>query len=126
MNNILKNNNIKSTFPREKILEIFQKNDQITIQDIKEQCPNVDISTIYRTIDLFIDKSLIIKLVYNNEIVYSLKTNHEHFLNCVKCHKRIKIESCPFEELEYDGFKILNHTILIEGICSKCQKNTKC
>lgn len=124
MNSVLKDNNIKSTIPRVKILDVFQNNSEVTIDDIKNNCSDIDQSTIYRTLELFEDKNIIIRLVSEKRIVYSLRSNHDHYLNCVKCHKKIKLDTCPFEQSEYDGFKILSHTVMIEGICPKCQKKS--
>lgn len=130
MNEILKNNNLKSTRQRLLILNVIKQLDiDATLKNIVEQTKkDLDKSTVYRIIDLFIEKGIIIKFVnYNEEVYYSLKESHNHYFVCVKCHKKELIKSCPIKEIEclYEdekGYKILNHTVLINGICKNCQK----
>lgn len=74
--------------------------------------------------ELFLEKNLIDKILLNQVIVYTLKEHHRHYLNCIKCHKKVAIKNCPFDYEELEGFKIINHTINIEGICNNCQKKS--
>lgn len=120
---ILKKNNLKVTNSRVQILNI------INVLDIdatnKNILDNVDIdkSTVYRIIELFINKNVVEKnLNYQDEVYYSIKQEHMHFIRCVKCHKKEQINICPVSDLEEKGYTIINHKIEIDGICNNCSK----
>ena len=58
------------------------------------------------------------------------KDEHCHILECIKCHKRILLDFCPYHEVNKDiysktGFKVQEHNITIYGFCSSCQ-NKEC
>lgn len=112
---------IKATNQRIEILEIIKNNNEISIKNLCKKLSHIDRSTIYRTIDLFLDKNVINKVLINKEIFYEIKEEHKHYLKCVKCHKRIVINNCPFDCEQIEGFKVLNHSINIDGICDNCQ-----
>lgn len=124
---LFKSKNLKLTKQRRIVLDLISLlKDEATAKNIASRCINdVDNSTVYRIIDLFMERGLLDKnLNYNNEIYYSLKEEHGHYFTCIKCHKKEKIE-CPLEVVENKlevnkGYKILNHTVQIEGICKKC------
>lgn len=124
-------NKIKNTKQRKMvIIKIDELKDRATFKNISEKLKDsMNSSTIYRIIDMFLERNIIEKIVnYNEEIYYAIKEEHGHYFNCIKCHKKEKIEICPIEkiesDLETDGYQILNHTIQIDGICKEClQKN---
>lgn len=126
---ILKNNNIKITKQRKLVLDIIINN-SFTIKDIENKCNNkVDRTTIYRILDLFLDKNVVHKKVnINNEIYYEINNNkHIHYINCIKCHKKEEIDICPIEEttkelISNKHYKLISHYIELNGICSDCQK----
>lgn len=124
---VLKENNLKVTKQRVLVLNtINDLNNNATIKNIlKENYGQLDKSTIYRIIDLLLANNIIDKEInFDNEIIYQLKKNHKHILNCVKCHNRVEVTECPFENEIHNiaGFTILNHSLNIDGICQKCQK----
>ena len=70
-----------------------------------------------------IEKNIIeTSINYKNELYYQIKQEHKHYIKCIKCHKKEEINICPVEDLEKKGFKIITHTIEIDGICNKCQE----
>lgn len=128
---LFKKNNIKNTKQRYLVYNIvLNSNEEATIKYIYDKCSNeVDLATIYRIIELFISKELFIKnLDYEGTIYYVVNSfKHEHYLNCIKCRKKEKIDFCPVEEMEQNiekenGFHIINHNIEFSGICHDCQK----
>ena len=122
---LFKEKNIKLTKQRKLVFEIIEKLEDATIKDIQDNCINqMDNSTIYRIIDLFLEKNIIIKNIDDNKVYYSInKHEHKHYIYCVKCHKKTMIEICPISNIEKTGYKLLSHQIKINGICSNCQKN---
>ena len=127
IDNILKSNDLKITNQRKQILSIINElNDNATIKNIIKNSKDIDKSTIYRIIELLINKNIIDKDInINNEIFYYINESHSHYVTCVKCHKKEKIDICPFDKINKDltknGYQILTHKIEIMGICKKCQ-----
>lgn len=125
---IFKNNNLKLTNQRKQIYNtILNSHNNITIKEIISNNQDIDPSTIYRIIKVLLEHNIIIKDIdYNNEIYYKINETHNHYINCIKCHKKIEIEECPIIEvekkLENNGFHIINHKIEINGICDSCNK----
>ncbi|MBQ2070483.1 MAG: transcriptional repressor, partial [Bacilli bacterium] len=49
-----------------------------------------------------------------------------HVLICTKCHKTVKLEGCPYHEVNeaiesQTGFVLQDHNTEIYGICPDCQ-----
>lgn len=124
MINILKENDLKITKQRIELLNMINILDEdATIKNISAKL-KIDISTIYRIIDIFLEKNIIEKNInYENKIYYKIKENHKHYIKCIKCHKKIEIEFCPIEKFDDNRFKIINHKVEIEGVCSNCDKS---
>lgn len=121
--NILKRNNLKVTKQRIDVLEAIVKlEDDATITNIINNC-NIDKSTIYRILNTFVKHNIVIKDVnYDNNDYYMLKSNHKHYIKCVKCNKIKKLDSCPFDNIKFSDYEIINHSLKIEGICKECKK----
>lgn len=121
MEQLLRENNLKVTKQRLEILNLINElDDNATIKNIANKI-KIDNSTMYRIVELLLEKNIIEKNInYNNEIYFKIRENHIHYIRCIKCHKKEKIEICPIENIEEKGFKILNHKIEIDGICNDC------
>lgn len=119
-----KEKNIKLTKPRKQIFEIIDSLEDASFKDIEDKCKkSMNKSTIYRVLELFLEKEVITKNIDNNNITYSINKNeHKHYIYCVKCHKKTNIDICPIDEIKDSGYKLLSHQIKINGICPTCQK----
>lgn len=122
MNSLLKEHNIKATNQRVDILNTLINKESVTIKEIEELNKEIDPSTIYRTLSLFIDNNIIDKRIEDNQIVYEIKQKHKHYINCIKCHKKEELTNCPFDEKSMNGYMIVEHQVNIKGICKDCQK----
>jgi len=96
---------------------------------IKKQGSSVNLSTVYRTLDLMESKSVVNKIVMmDGKARYELTVDgHRHHLVCTNCHKSVPIDFCPLENMEKDigmrsDFDITGHKIEIYGICPNCKK----
>ena len=120
---ILKEHGLKETKQRLEIVELFKNNNALTVKEIKNLV-DMDNSTIYRIIELFVRHNILIMDVDDNqEIRYALRTHHKHHLKCIKCHNIVEIDECPLENSKsLNGFIILDHHLDVEGICKDCQK----
>ena len=121
---LLKKNNLKVTKQRVNLLEsIIKLEDNATIHNIVNSV-DMDKSTIYRIINTLITNNVIEKDInYDNIDYYKIKSNHKHYIKCVKCKKISKLEKCPFDNINVDDFEIINHSLKIEGICKECKES---
>lgn len=116
--NILKNS--ESSLSAEKIYQIFTERNE-----------NINLSTVYRTLELFVEKEIIEKITLNDGVFsYRLKKqNHRHHLRCDICHKEIEIP-CPMSQIEEivqneTGFTLTQHDLVLKGVCKECKKKRK-
>lgn len=130
---LLKAKNLRVTKQRKQILQILEvENNPISAEEIYNKLKdlsNMDLSTIYRNLNILEDKNILLKTTNIDGISYYQLNNdqHKHFVTCNICHKKFLIENCPIHELEDSieketGFKITGHNFEFTGICPACQK----
>ncbi|MCI1244555.1 MAG: transcriptional repressor [Bacilli bacterium] len=122
----------KNTKGRQAILAFLRKSDYpVTAVKIYNAAKKegINFSTVYRCLNFFVGKGLIHKEVSPDHVsLFSLASHPDkHVIVCLKCHKRVEIEGCPYEEANKalekgTGFKIVDHNAEIYGICPECQK----
>ena len=126
----------KITPQRIEILNIFlnNKNEHFTAEDIlnKLDASKTGQATVYRTLELFCQAGILKKVNFKNEEfsrydLLDLDGKHfHHHLICNKCGKVIEINDDLLDHIEDKvqndyHFIILNHELIINGICSECQ-----
>lgn len=123
MDELLRNHNLKVTKQRIDVLNaINELKLDASIKNIISKL-SIDQSTVYRTLNTLESNHIIDKSVMDNEVIYLIKEEHQHYFKCVKCNSITEIEHCPMDlSQELDGFKILSHSLIVDGICNKCQK----
>ena len=125
-----------SVWTRSVILDILKNSEEsLTAEEMfllaKDIDETISLSTIYRTLTLFVEKNLLIKMssIEENLAKYSLnKADHAHYLVCLGCKEKIEINYCPLsvyeEKLEETyNFEITGHKLEIFGYCQKCLEN---
>lgn len=126
---------IKPTKSRKIVYEIIKNaNKPLSASSIfelvKKDNPDIWLSTIYRTLDVFVKHNIFIKfdMIINNEPISIYKLNdqkHTHFAICSNCNKLLSVINCPLENynlvLEEANFKITSHKMEIYGLCKNCQ-----
>jgi Fur family transcriptional regulator, ferric uptake regulator len=130
----LKKNNIKVTKARIYIMELLLNSDcAITADFIYESSLdkklNIDLSTVYRTLELLEAKSLVDKFDLGegmNSFILK-KLGHKHIVECSKCHRELEID-CPMNQIDElirnkTGFTPIEHELNIKGICEECKKH---
>ncbi|WP_027626179.1 Fur family transcriptional regulator [Clostridium lundense] len=129
----LRNNGIKVTKGRINIIEILQEcNSAVTVEYIYEQCKNrnvnLDLSTVYRSLELFNNKDIVDKFdLGHGKYNYIINPDkHKHILECTVCHKEVEID-CPIRQVEEliknkTGFTISENELdlKLKGICRDC------
>lgn len=132
---VLKREGVKSTRHRNAILELLEQSESpLTAEQLfimlKEKTASINLSTVYRTLDTFASKNLVIKSnrVDDGKIRYELNQHeHKHHLFCVGCHKMISLEECPIGELQRTlkkdlDFEVTGHNLEIFGYCHNCRR----
>lgn len=122
---IFKLKNIKLTKQRKKIYQTVELLKEAELKDIQKECHGeMDNSTIYRIVELFVEKGIFIKNLDNDlNICYIINSNeHKHYINCIKCHQKTEIDFCPADKVNDLGYELISHQIQINGICHNCQK----
>ena len=130
---ILRAKEIKITKGRIEILNILKNSEKsLSAEKIYQICRdnniNINLSTIYRTLELFEEKEITEKITLNDGVFsYKLKgKTHRHHLQCDICHKEVEVP-CPMLQIQEmvqnsTGFTLTDHDLVMKGICKDCQK----
>lgn len=134
-NDFLKNKGLKVTRGRIEILHVLSQADKsMSVEAILDECKlngvEINLSTVYRGVELFEEKGIIDKFALNDGVFsYRIKgEEHKHLLQCSICHKEIEVP-CPMKQIEEivqteTGFTLLEHNLVMKGVCEEC-KNPK-
>lgn len=121
---------MRMTAQRKQILALFQKTSEpLSAELIMEKLPSnsLNLSTIYRTLDLFFTEGMISKSFMNHTAYYYLNhKEHHHYMICIRCQKMYEID-CHINHVAEDiakrhDFKITHHDMTVYGYCRDCQK----
>ncbi len=124
---------IKNTKQRNILLDILKEKEPLTAEEIfikaRKKDKNINLSTIYRTINIFVSKGIATKLNIEreNKSMFQLNTmDHQHYIRCISCNKKISIDDCPIKGYKYfleesTDFHIIGHNLEIYGYCPKCK-----
>lgn len=124
---------MKKTQQRLWVLEVLQYSVKpLNISEIslllKTSGNMICLSTVYRIIELFVRKGLVIKTNIMNykAAVYELnRSQNKQYAVCINCQKVIPITGNPIEiaipSLTESNFRILSHSLEIYGFCIDCQ-----
>lgn len=129
----LESKGIQPSYQRIKILEyLIKKRNHPSVdliyKDLVGEIPTLSKTTIYNTLNLFIEKGFVRAItIEGNEVRYDLITvPHVHF-KCLKCGRIYDVylhtDICGLEELEeIDGHKVIETHIYMKGICRECRR----
>lgn len=134
--NDLRKLGLKVTGPRVKILSIFETSHnrhlsaEAVYQQLQQQGDNVSLATIYRVLTQFEMAGLLLRHHFDSDhAVYELNTEEHHdHLVCTQCavvHEFVdaEIEQRQIRIAEKAGFQIADHSLIIYGLCKKCQRS---
>jgi len=136
---LLKSKNLKYTKQREVILNTIYKNaGHHTPEDIlmliKKDYPKekIGIATIYRTLSLFEDASLVESISFGKDgKKYEIGHRHHHdHLICIECGEIIEFVDEIIEKQQKIvsskyNFHMIDHTMQIVGYCQTCYNKKK-
>jgi len=125
---------MKNTQGRNRVLDILEKIVfPLTAEDIylklKEQSIVINLSTVYRILDLFVIKGIAIKSTssVSNKAQFEIaKKEHNHHIICIHCKKMLTLEGCPLKCYEKKlkdktQYNITGHKLEIFGYCPDCK-----
>lgn len=137
----LKQKGYKLTPQRRAIVDtiIEKEGEHLTTEEIydevKKNCPEIGLATVYRTIILLEELGVICKLDLDDgcsryELVHKNEGHRHHHLVCNECKGVMEVQDDLLDELEEEversyGFKILDHSVKFFGVCRKCQSEIK-
>lgn len=134
MHSLLTKTGLKKTIPRLTVLKVLHlAKNPLTAEEIYLNChkyqKSINLSTIYRILDVFLEKGLVIIpfIKDNTTACYTINHHkHKHYLICQECNKIIDIDFCPFTEIankieNETNYIITNHKFELVGICPNCQ-----
>jgi Fe2+ or Zn2+ uptake regulation protein len=131
---LLKKQQLKVTSQRKAIIRVLQStNSVLSAQDIFSEViktlPGINFSTIYRNLDVLLDRGIICKITpQSGGVLYELrlKEGHHHHVICKKCGASIPLEYCPMKDIQRKltekGFTPTEHRFEIYGYCDECNK----
>jgi len=126
---------LRLTPQRQVVLSVLHKmQGHVTVEEIhawvREENPSVDLSTVYRTLELLQDVRLVGCLDLGDGLRgYELLSvhGHHHHLRCRACGKLIRLEAHEVQPLlehfqETYGFETDAEHLVIPGLCQECRE----
>ncbi|MCX7746834.1 MAG: transcriptional repressor [Clostridia bacterium] len=135
--NILTKKGCKNTKSRKAVIHVLEKAEapmsaEEIYLSVKGLGTSVNLSTVYRTLELMESKGLVNKSIMSEgKARYELSgEGHRHHLICTNCNKMVPIEVCPIEALEdkvgkKTNFEITGHKLEFYGVCPECKKENE-
>lgn len=133
-NDALKHSGLKCTRRRVAVLEVLDKKEQPIAAEqvyieLKEKCISINLSTVYRILEVFTDVNLVKKSLIGEDsrVFFELnRMKHKHQLICLKCRKMFSVEGCPLGDYEKKltdktGFEAIGHKLEFYGYCQNCK-----
>lgn len=125
---------LKITNPRLKILQILEKNEsrhlsaEAIYKSLIDLGEEVAFATVYRVLTQFEDHGIVKRHYFEGGYsVFELAqmSHHDHLI-CEKCNTIVEFVDEVIEQHQRDiaqhaGFRITNHSLIIYGICEKCE-----
>ncbi len=113
----------KATPQRMSVLRTLAKEQHQTLEDIRTQCPEVGLVTVYRTLDLLVGLGIVRRLDLGDGARYELAEDHHHHMICEQCGEISEFEQCPLDPGRLpagDGFEVRSHSLEVYGRCAAC------
>lgn len=129
---IIRSNGLRITPARVAVLKILENSIQpldipSIFKEVSKHHVDADQTTIYRIIESFIQKDLVVRLqLQEKKFYYERKKKDHHHAICKYCGIIVDIGRCSMKRAEQNvegklGFRIENHTLEFFGVCRACQ-----
>lgn len=125
---ILKENSLKITKARQKILNIFLSSRKpISAKEVKAKAKNIDEVTIYRNLEELCRAQIITRISISKDRSYfELVNHHHHHVVCNTCGRIEDLDDClatketSVLKKSKNFANILSHSLEYFGICRAC------
>jgi Fur family ferric uptake transcriptional regulator len=128
----LKSSGLKATFPRLKVLEVFQRGERrhMSAEDVYRVLLNegadIGLATVYRVLMQFEQAGLLRRSNFESgRSVFELDEGHHHdHLVCLSCGRVEEFYDAEIEQrqrlvAQQHGFTLEDHTLALYAVCSK-------
>ena len=102
-------------------------------ENLRESGNNTGIATVYRTVNLLVEKKLVncVRLQDAIQRYEAADTAHHHHFHCEICDKVYVIKGCYLHFHNEDqkipeGHTINSHEITFHGVCRNCKSDLSC
>lgn len=96
-------------------------------QEVQRDMPTISFNTVYKTLEIFCQRGLVIKVNPLHEVArYDAETDHHAHLICQQCHFIVDLTDeeapvPPLSEKSQAGFLLERHSLIFWGSCPQCQ-----
>lgn len=129
MTDLLKKYGIKRTQQREELLRILTESRvPMTAEEIFKGTKQISLATVYRTLETFCDKGVLVKIsVGNAEKKYyePAREAHRHYAVCLECGKLEHVDVCPVHDIAIGDFEVTGHRLELYGYCAACREKIR-
>lgn len=98
-------------------------------QEVRRQLPAISFNTVYKTLEIFYQKGLVLKVNPLHEVArYDGETNRHVHLVCRRCQRIVNLYWQPgaqppgFAQEDLQGFRVEHQSITLWGLCLRCQE----
>ena len=133
----LKDNGLKVTGPRLKILELFEEHStgHLTAEDVFrlliDEGFDIGLATVYRVLTQFEQADILVRHHFETgKAVYELNQgNHHDHIVCIRCGQVTEFFDPELEKLQEkiakaNGYNIIDHAMYLYGVCQNCKDST--
>jgi Fe2+ or Zn2+ uptake regulation protein len=128
----LRRGRFKVTPKRRAILELFDRKEKCLTPEaiwsyLKKTFRQSSFPSVYRNLELFVKQGILIRIDRQGRkryyaLCHDHSGHHHHHIVCVECGRVDDLPECPFPDIRgVKGYKILNHSMQVNGICKACQ-----
>jgi Fur family transcriptional regulator, peroxide stress response regulator len=95
--------------------------------EVRRQLPAISFNTVYKTLEIFCEKGLVLKVNPLHEAArYDGETSRHAHLICRRCHYIIDLpwepaSAPPLPAEDLQGFRVEQQSLTIWGLCPRCQ-----
>jgi len=97
-------------------------------QALASEYPSMSVATVYNNLKVFKEAGLIQELTFGDQASrYDANAEDHYHVVCVVCGKVEDLPYTPYFEVEDEaakrlGYKVLDHKLVIYGVCPDCQR----
>lgn len=97
-------------------------------EEVIHRIPGVSRATVYRTLDTLVELGVARRISHIGRAVrYDPHVDTHHHVYCISCDRVIDVDEPALDHLavgpdKLQGFALLSHSVMFEGLCPACQK----